>query len=483
MLNNILKCFIAILCCFTANVNSQIVISKPDPDPSFTFLCQSLTVNTNHRIRFTVSPVVNIQSGNAFSLEMSNDDFNSNIVSLSPITVSPGGSASEFFINFTLPTSTYGTGYQLRVKSSAPATTGTKSDPFDAYYMSHNQEIKLNIASGIDNISFCTGSSITLFIYDSGTNTSPLFYPNLQYTWKKRVGFTDTVIGTGPSISVNQVGQYFVETNYGVCTPSSNSISRLVTVSESAASTIAISTVSGTNQICEGTPEMLSLNVINNPLYVFQWFLNGNAIAGANTNSYGATLAGSYTATVDNGSCVAEANPYMLNAIQFNASLNLASPQELAIGGTLNAIVTTDSNTPTYQWFLNGSPLSETSSSLIISAYGQYTVVVTQTVGCVATNELTLYVIAPDVADIPNLISPNGDGVNDFFKVPFELISNNNLNLQIFNSSGKNIYSTENYQNDWPQDTNEIFKSSAFFYFNLSRDNKIIKEGVLTIIK
>ena len=483
MKDNILKFIIIILCCFSTVANAQIVISKPIPDPFFNFLCQSLTVNTNHRVKFNVSPVANIQAGNAFFLEMSNDNFTTNIVSLSPITVTPGSFSGEFFINFTLPPSTYGTAYQLRVKSSAPASTGSKSDPFDAYYRSHNQEINLNIATGIDNISFCTGSSITLFIYNSGTNTSPLFYPNLQYTWKKRVGFTDTVVGTGSSLSVNQVGQYYVETNYGVCTPSSNSKSRLVTVSESAASTIAISTVSATNQICEGTPEVLTLNVINNPLYVFQWFLNGNAIAGANTNSYGATLAGSYTATVDNGSCVAQANPYVLNAIQFNASLNLTSPQQLAIGETLNAIVTTDANTPTYQWFLNGNPLSETSSSLLISAYGVYTVVVTQTVGCVATNELTLNVIEPDVADIPNLISPNGDGVNDFFRVPFELISNNNLNLDIFNSSGKNIYSTKNYQNDWPQDTGEIFKSSAFFYFNLSRDNKVIKEGVLTIIK
>lgn len=481
MMNNILKFFVVVLCCLSTKINAQIVISKPVL--GFSFLCQSLTVNTNHSITFNVSPVANIQSGNNFYLEMSNDNFTSNIVSLNPITVSPGGSASQFIINFTLPTSTYGTGYQLRVKSSAPVSTSSKSDPFDAYYMSHNQEIELNIATGIDNISFCTGSSITLFIYNSGTNSSPLFYPNLQYIWKKRVGFTETVIGTGPSLSVNQVGQYFVETNYGVCSPSSNSRSRLVTVSEASASSVIISTVSGTNQICEGTPEILSLNVTNNPSYIFQWFLNGTLIPAANSNSYAATLAGSYSATVDNGSCVAEANPYIFNAIQFNASLNLTSPQELAIGETLNAIVTTDANTPTYEWFLNGSPLSETSSSIIISAYGTYTVKVRQTVGCTATNELTLTVIEPDVSDIPNLISPNGDGINDFFKVPFELISDNNLNLQIYNSSGKNIYSTQNYQNDWPQNTSEIFNSNAFFYFNLSKDNKVIKEGVLTIIK
>lgn len=480
MAKNVLKFLFFLVFTFSSIGNAQIAISKPNL--GFTFLCQSLTVNTNHTVSFTVSPISNLQVGNVFSLEMSNDNFTSNIVFL-PTTVTPGSTASEFIMNFTLPTNTYGTGYQLRVKSSAPVSTSPKSNSFDAYYMSHNQEIRLNIAAGVDNISFCTGSSITLFIYNSGTSSSPLFYPNLEYVWKRRVGSIDTVIGTGSSISVNQIGQYFVETNYGVCTPSSNSTSRLVTVSEAAASSVSISTVSGTTEICEGTPEVLTLSVPNNPLYVFQWFLNGDLIAGAVTNSYAATLAGSYTASVDNGSCVAEATPYILNPIEFNANLNLTSPQQLAIGETINAIVTTDADTPTYQWFLNGNLLPETTSSISISNYGEYTVVVTQTVGCPAIKELTLIIIEPDVDDIPNLISPNGDGVNDFFKVPFELISNNNLNLQIYNSSGKNIYNTTNYQNDWPQDTSEISKSNAFFYFNLSKDNKVIKEGILTIIK
>ena len=169
--------------------------------------------------------------------------------------------------------------------------------------------------------------------------------------------------------------------------------------------------------------------------------------------------------------------------ITFNATLNVSTPYELELGGNFDAIVTTDAISPSFEWFLNGNILSETSNTLNINAAGLYTVIVTENSGCVSTIELNLDVIDPSVDEIPNLISPNGDGINEKFKVPYSLTSSNNLNLEIFNSSGQQVFATENYQNTWPENIDEAFQAKAFFYYKMTKDSQVIKEGILTVIK
>ena len=180
--NYINKCYkLFLLICISGLANAQLIISKPAL--TFSYLCQSQFINTSHQISFTASPIANINSGNVFTLEMSLDNFATAPVVV-PNTVSQSGSL--FTMTFSLPVSTYGTNYSLRIKSSNPSAVSPASDAFDAYYIKHNQEIVLNTASGIDNISFCSGGNLTLFIFNSGTNSSPLFYPELTYVWKKR---------------------------------------------------------------------------------------------------------------------------------------------------------------------------------------------------------------------------------------------------------------------------------------------------------
>ena len=49
-----------------------------------------------------------------------------------------------------------------------------------------------------------------------------------------------------------------------------------------------------------------------------------------------------------------------------------------------------------------------------------------------------------NVIDIPNAISPNGDGINDTWIIPIS-----NAKVSIYNRSGSLIFSSNNYQNNF----------------------------------
>lgn len=70
---------------------------------------------------------------------------------------------------------------------------------------------------------------------------------------------------------------------------------------------------------------------------------------------------------------------------------------------------------------------------------------------------------------IPNVITPNGDGVNDTWVIPFE-----SANVVIFDRSGSIVYKSDNYKNDF----NGLGYNETLFYTINSTIN-----GSLTIIR
>jgi len=78
------------------------------------------------------------------------------------------------------------------------------------------------------------------------------------------------------------------------------------------------------------------------------------------------------------------------------------------------------------------------------------------------------------VCQIPEGISPNGDGYNDTF-----ILNGYNVNtLYIYNRYGKVVYNTNNYNNDWAGQSNEgkILPVGTYFY-HMIYDNNLQKTG------
>ncbi len=82
--------------------------------------------------------------------------------------------------------------------------------------------------------------------------------------------------------------------------------------------------------------------------------------------------------------------------------------------------------------------------------------------------------------EMPNTLTPNGDGLNDVLKIP-NLWVYSEHDLRIFDRNGVSVYHSENYQNDWPQ--GEI--NPGVYYYHLRIQKDILQEykGFIHILK
>ncbi len=473
-------CFFVLLLC--EQVNAQIVIGTPNL--GFSQACASASFNT-YNTTFVFSPESALDPTNQFIIQMSDSDgsfanptvlFTSNpgVVTTSPATLS-----------FSLPTTTAGEGYRLRIKSTAPVATSSNSVAFAAYYKLQDSPFTINnlVSTG----AYCTGGSYLLSIDNpgNGNNDSPLNYPSLTFNWYRETSPTTSVfVAEGNTLSVNQEGTYFVKTNYGTCT--SNSFSNRVTISEvtSGSGNATIASSLG-NPFCPDQGATILSTLGGNS---YQWYKDGVIIAGATNQMYETDESGTYSVQVDLGSCQASGS-IVLESEGFTSSINVSDENTIEEGESLTVTVTSTAINPQFQWYFNGSLISgATGATYVASEFGDYRVVISQTTGCIVSTEYLFTIIEPvdpfpNVANIPNLISPNGDGVNDTWVIPPQYVSGTNTEVMILTNQGKIVLQTNDYQNNWPQNDLNLTSVNLVYYYIIKAPNEKEKKGSITIVK
>jgi gliding motility-associated-like protein len=104
---------------------------------------------------------------------------------------------------------------------------------------------------------------------------------------------------------------------------------------------------------------------------------------------------------------------------------------------------------------------------------GTYELTVRDDTGCILS--LTQEVGYDDTIFVPNIFTPNDDGVNETFTIR-NLPSADNIILIVSNRWGKTVYETQNYQNDWDGGDN-----SDGTYFYRIKVNDIVYNGWVEI--
>ncbi|MGB1211524.1 MAG: gliding motility-associated C-terminal domain-containing protein [Lacinutrix venerupis] len=463
-------------------INSQIVIGTPNL--GFTQACANTEFN-NFSTTFVFSPESGLNASNQFLIELSNE--NGDFSNATTIYTSTAGSVttSPATLNFSIPTTTAGENYRIRIKSTAPVATSSGSASFAAYYKI--QDAPFTINNLVSTGAYCAGGSYLLSIDNPGTgnNNSPLNYPSLTYSWYKETSPTTSVfVSNGATLSVNQEGTYFVETDYGSCT--SNSFSNRVTITEvtSGETTAGISSSLG-NPFCpDQGPTVLS--AINGNSY--QWFKDGVSIPEATNQMYETTESGIYAVQVDLGDCSVSGVIDLISEL-FEASINVEETNTIEEGETLNITVTSTATSPAFEWFLDNTLISEaTGNSFNASNFGNYTVIITETSGCEGSRTFTFTINEafdpfPDVEKIPNLISPNGDTINDTWTLPTKYVTGTNTEVLIMDNRGKIVLQTKDYLNNWPENDLELTNVNQVFYYIITTQDNEVKKGSITIIK
>ena len=473
-----------IVCLFALinSANGQIVIGTPNL--GFSRACASESFNT-YNTTFVFSPESNLEASNQFIIEMSdaNGDFTS------PITLftSAAGSVttSPATLSFSIPNTTAGEGYKIRIKSTAPAATSARSAAFAAYYKIQDSPFTINnlVSTG----AFCSGGSYLLTIDNPGTgdNDSPLNYPSLTFNWFKETSQTTSVfVSQGETLDVTEEGTYFVETNYGTCT--SDSFSNRVTITEvnSGQADVTISSSLG-NPFCPDQG-LTTLSTISGNSY--QWFKDGNAIPNATGQMYQTDESGMYSVQVDLGSCSASGSIDLVSEL-FEATINVDEENTLETGETLTVIISSTAINPQYQWYLNNNLISDATSDIYdASEFGDYTVVVSESTGCEGSREFLFSINEPidpfpDVEKIPNVISPNGDNINDTWVIPAKYVNGTNTEVLIMTNQGKVVLKTNNYQNNWPENQLKLTSINQVYYYIITTQDNETKKGSITLIK
>ena len=233
--------------------------------------------------------------------------------------------------------------------------------------------------------------------------------------------------------------------------------------------------------VCSGLPVRLTLKSCV-PGTTFTWIGTDNASGTSDTALTDQTHDTGNAPMIVTYSIVGSANGCNSDTIKTKAKINpfpivnVTGADTLILGNSERLVATGGG---TYSW----SPAAGLSCTNCPNPVAtptittKYSVTVTDSGGCDVIMPFTIFVLDENVI-IPNVITPNGDNINDYFTIT-NLQDYPNSKLTIFDRWGKQVYTSNNYQNNW----NGSGQSAGVYDYVLVLPTGKKYEGFVQIIK
>ena len=307
----------------------------------------------------------------------------------------------------------------------------------------------------------------------SATDVTADLRDEFIYVWKKdgiNVG-----VANSSSISLTAIaenGDYTLEGVIATFNAASNTLPVQLLTSETL-------TISSTSLLSCNSSDAITISTTTDLTTAsFSWFRDGVDLNDTNTELT-VNQPGTYQLIVSRNGCPLPSNEVVISGLDPSLiSLDTSSTDIVIPEGTTRNV--TASGGTAYRWVdLNNTLLSDT-ETVSFTEEGSY-VLIANIDNCEVSIPIT--VSFQDTFRVPNVITVNGDGINDQWVIPNTFSNDPEINITIFNARGVEVLNVNDYQNNWPESTTNFRQQNLVFFYKIRNANEILKQGTITVIR
>ncbi|EAR02803.1 hypothetical protein FB2170_05930 [Maribacter sp. HTCC2170] len=295
---------------------------------------------------------------------------------------------------------------------------------------------------------------------------------DFAYQWK--LNGTDISSATNNSISLTDVsenGDYTIEGTISTYTAPSNTLNVQLLTSE-------ILTISSTSTVYCSASDIVTISTATDLSgETYEWQRDGGSV-NTTDGAFDVNETGTYRLVLDRGGCSLTSNEITIAPL--DASLITLSPAGDVVfpEGTSRAV--TASGGTAYRWYDSNNVEMSISDSYNFTTEGTYTLVASID-NCEISRQITVTYL--DTFRVPNVISANGDGINDQWVIPNSYSNKLDVNVIIYNEKGEEVLNEFDYKNTWPSSSMSFPKQNMVFYYKIRNAQEVLKQGTITVIR
>lgn len=304
------------------------------------------------------------------------------------------------------------------------------------------------------------------------TDVTSALVDGFTYQWTKDGTAVSGATSSTISLASNaENGTYDLNASVDSFTVDSNSLTVQLLTSES------ISIASSGTVFCSGG-ETITLSTSSDlGSSTFEWQLDGAAVNTTDT-SLTVTTAGSYRLAVNRDGCALLSNEIVISPLNENL-ITLDPGTEIVMPEGTTKLVTASGGTA-YRWLDANAVEIGNVDSITFTEAGSYTLIASID-NCEIIRQVEVSYL--DTFKVPNVITVNGDGINDQWVIPNSYSNKADVNIIIYNEQGQEIVNEFDYKNNWPQSTTAFTKQNMVFYYKIRNASEVLKQGTITVIR